>query len=111
VSDSFDVQLSGLRRRFWDRAIGQCADLEKIVSELEHGGDSTRLGAKFREIAHSLAGAGGTFGFAELSALAGESDEFARGSPGAVALARACRALISGIQRVNFPRSSPDGDS
>jgi HPt (histidine-containing phosphotransfer) domain-containing protein len=111
VSDSFEQQLSGLRRRFCDRAMGQSADLERLVSDLEDGGSASQLGADIREIAHSLAGAGGVFGFAELSARAGELDDFARHSRGPVDLAKACRAVIAEIRRADFPRGFSRGAS
>jgi HPt (histidine-containing phosphotransfer) domain-containing protein len=99
VNDSYEVQLAGLRRKFRDRAMAQSLDLEGIVSRLEDGGAASRWETEIRRIAHSLAGAGGTFGFAELSAQANELDEFARRLPGPVELAGACRALISEIKR------------
>ena len=99
MSHTFDVNLAKLRRRFCDRAIAQSLDLEEIVSRLQCGAPVPQLRADIRRIAHSLAGAGGTFGFAELSANADELDEFARHAPEPLALASACRVLISKIQQ------------
>lgn len=65
----------GLRMRFLARCVG---DLERIDRLLEHGALD---GDEVRRLVHSLAGAGGTFGFPEISAAAGDCDDaFARGA-------------------------------
>jgi HPt (histidine-containing phosphotransfer) domain-containing protein len=111
VTNSYELQLDGLRRRFCDRAMAQSHELEEIVSKLEDGAAVREWGAEVRRIAHSLAGAGGTFGFSELSAHAGELDEFVRRPPESIELAGACRALICEIKRAGIWRSCADGDS
>ena len=99
MNDSYELELAGMRRRFFDRAMAQCLDLEGIVSKLEDGALASEWGAEIRRIAHSLAGAGGTFGFSELSAHAGELDEFVQRLPKSIELAGACRTLICEIKR------------
>jgi hypothetical protein len=102
VSDSFEAQIATIRHRFIDRATIQSARLEGIAYELDDGGVLSELRAEIRSIAHSLAGAGGTFGFLEISALASELDEFARLLPKPFEVAGACRALVLEIRRSTF---------
>jgi HPt (histidine-containing phosphotransfer) domain-containing protein len=108
VSDTFQIQLSGLKRRFCDRAIGQSVDLEKIAAHLEEGASVSRCGEDIRTIAHSLAGASGVFGFGDLSELAIELHELTRHSPGSAELVRGCRALASEIKRAQSSRNASD---
>jgi HPt (histidine-containing phosphotransfer) domain-containing protein len=75
VTDTFDNRLAALRQRFRDRASAESDALEGIVADLERGAPGTLLQAEIRRIAHSLAGAGGTFGFAAISACAARLDE------------------------------------
>lgn len=99
MNDDFDDRLFALTQRFRDRAAAQCAALEGMVSDLEGGAPRAQLGAEIGLIAHNLAGAGATFGFAGISARAAELDEFASDVPDSPELADACRALISEIRR------------
>ena len=111
MNDSFEIQLTGLRHKFCLRAMAQSMDLEGIVSQLEDGAPASGLRPEIQRIAHSLAGAGGTFGFARLSAQAGDLDEFTRGLSAPVDLAAACRSLISEIKRTALQRSYSHGGS
>ncbi|MDY6923151.1 MAG: Hpt domain-containing protein [Pseudomonadota bacterium] len=63
-----------LRARFLDRCVG---DLERMEGLIQRGAlDSEEMQA----LAHSLAGAAGTFGFPDIGAAAGDCDDaFARG--------------------------------
>jgi HPt (histidine-containing phosphotransfer) domain-containing protein len=99
LNDIFDDRLVALRQRFRDRAAAQSAVLEGIVSDLEGGVPRAQLGAGIRRIAHSLAGAGATFGFPGIGACAAELDEFVSDAPDSPELAGACRALIAEIRR------------
>lgn len=66
--------LAGLRVRFLDRCVGE---LERIEWLLKHGAlDADEM----QSLVHRLSGAAGTFGFPEISAVAGECDDaFAQG--------------------------------
>jgi HPt (histidine-containing phosphotransfer) domain-containing protein len=99
VNEAFDVQIAGLRQRFCDRAISQSLTLEVIASDLDADADPAQIGDNIRTIAHSLAGAGGTFGFAGISAYANDLEEFATRPINSVELAEACRTLVKEIRR------------
>jgi HPt (histidine-containing phosphotransfer) domain-containing protein len=109
VTDTFDNRLAALRQRFRDRASAESDALEGIVADLERGAPGTLLQAEIRRIAHSLAGAGGTFGFAAISACAARLDEFAGDLPDSPELPGACRTLISEIRRADNHGSSANG--
>lgn len=96
---TFESQLAGLRRRFCDRAITQSQVLEGLAGDLDGGAPPARLEVEVREIAHSLAGAGGTFGFSALSAHATGLLESRQRLSSAPELANACRALAIEIRR------------
>jgi HPt (histidine-containing phosphotransfer) domain-containing protein len=102
VNDVFESQLATLRRRFVDRAMTQSRTLEGIVSDLEKGASALAFEAGVREIAHSLAGAGGTFGFSRLSALATSLMESHETPYSAPKLISACRALVTEIMGLSF---------
>ena len=64
----FDARFEALRRRFVERCSGDLAVLEKAQSE---GVEAEVL----RAAVHRLSGAAGTFGYPELSRLAGAVDD------------------------------------
>ena len=66
----FDARYQALRRRFLDRCETDLPELEAAALEPE-----TADRAALRERLHKLAGAAGTFGFPELSRIAGETDD------------------------------------
>jgi chemotaxis protein histidine kinase CheA len=109
VSDTFDDRLAALRQRFRDRATAESLALEGIVSDLESGAPGALLQAEIRRIAHSLAGAGGTFGFSGISESAARLDEFAFDRPDSPELPGACRTLISEIKRAAIRGSGSNG--
>jgi len=98
VTDGFEGRLAALRRRFLDRATTESEALEGIASELEAGGQPAQAQQQIRRIAHSLAGAGGSFGFATISSCAAELEEFVSDVPDSPDLADACRTLIAAIR-------------
>jgi chemotaxis protein histidine kinase CheA len=97
VSETFEDRLAALRQRFRSRAMGDSEALERIASDLDGAAPRAELQAEIRRIAHSLAGAGGTFGFSRISACAGELEDLVSANSGSRELAEACRALISEI--------------
>ena len=99
MSDGLADRLGALRQRFRDRATTESEALENIATDLERGASAARLQAEIRRIAHSLAGAGGTFGFAGISARAAELEEFVSDVPDSLELADVCRALVKEIRR------------
>ncbi len=99
MNETFEERLAALRQRFRRRAVAESEVLERIVSELESGMPGVGLQAEICRIAHGLAGAGGTFGFAGISACAAELDDFVSDLPDSPELAGACRSLISEIRR------------
>jgi HPt (histidine-containing phosphotransfer) domain-containing protein len=66
----FEARYQSLRRRFLERSEGDLPLIEAAVSDP----DSVDRG-ELREKVHKMAGAAGTFGFAELSRVAGEADD------------------------------------
>jgi chemotaxis protein histidine kinase CheA len=106
----FEDQLEALTRRFVHRAMNQLRTLEGIVFELENGASAEGLGTQVREIAHSLAGAGGTFGFSKLSACASDLMESEETLFRAPTLIGACRVLVVEIRQISTQRrNSHDG--
>ena len=81
MSELFENRLAALRQRFRDRASAESRALEIIVLELEAGMPGGTRQAEIKRIAHSLAGAGGTFGFSAISACAAELEEFVSDLP------------------------------
>jgi chemotaxis protein histidine kinase CheA len=99
MNSAFELKFVGLRRRFVERAIDQCAALERFVKVFDAGESDPATRAEVRRIAHSLSGAGGTFRFAGISSSAGDLEDFVRRPREPSALAEACRALIAEIKR------------
>ncbi|MBS0294788.1 MAG: Hpt domain-containing protein [Proteobacteria bacterium] len=70
MSAAFDERLQALKQRFLARSAG---DLQVIARALA---DPASVGRDdLRQVVHRLAGAAGTFGYAELSRIAGEADD------------------------------------
>lgn len=99
MSEQFDEKLGALKRRFLERAIASSNTLDALAKELESSSDPEDLKEQVSEIAHRLAGSGGTFGYAGISACAFELEEFTAGIPNPVDLAAACRELAEEIRR------------
>ncbi|HYE43688.1 MAG TPA: Hpt domain-containing protein [Caulobacteraceae bacterium] len=66
----FDARYQDLRRRFVARSLADLPILEQAVQGLEPVHPET-----LRMTVHRMAGAAGTFGYRELSDLAGEVDD------------------------------------
>lgn len=66
----FEARYQNLRQRFLDRCETDLPVLEAAAQEPESVDR-----AELRERVHKLAGAAGTFGFPELSRIAGEADD------------------------------------
>ncbi len=98
MSDSFEDRLRELRERFRERALADTAAIEGMAEDLRTGAGPSDLAAQLRQIAHRLAGAGGTFGFAEISARASELEDLLEGH-GDGELVERCQALVSEIRK------------
>jgi HPt (histidine-containing phosphotransfer) domain-containing protein len=98
VTDGFEGRLATLRRRFLERATAESEALEELASDLDSGAQRAHAQQQIRRIAHSLAGAGGTFGFTRISNCAVELEEFVSDVPDSPDLAAACRTLIAEIR-------------
>jgi chemotaxis protein histidine kinase CheA len=99
MNSAFEMRFDGIRRRFVERAIDQCAALERFVAAFDAGVADPATRAEVGRIAHSLSGAGGTFRFAGISSSAGELEDLAQRPREPSALAQACRTLIAEIKR------------
>jgi HPt (histidine-containing phosphotransfer) domain-containing protein len=101
MSNTLESELVVLKECFRLRAQTQSRTLAALADELERGTPPLQLQAEIRRLAHSLAGAGGTFGFGAISACAAELQEFVQDCPDSPELAAACRALVSEIWRTS----------
>lgn len=99
MSDSFEDRLRELRERFRERALADTAAIEGMAEDLRTGAGPSDLAAQLRQIAHRLAGAGGTFGFAAISARASELEELLLEGHGDEELVERCHALVSEIRK------------
>jgi HPt (histidine-containing phosphotransfer) domain-containing protein len=99
VSQSFEERLEELREKFRERAIVESATIEGMAEELSAGSAPAGLAAELRQIAHRLAGAGGTFGFAEISARATELEALLLDQSAGEEVAERCLALVSVIRQ------------
>ena len=70
-----DVRLDAMRHKFLQRVDGDLVALSGHWSALEKGADAPSSLAGIRSIAHGLAGAGGVFGFDEISDAAAALEE------------------------------------
>ncbi|RJT33399.1 histidine phosphotransferase [Mesorhizobium waimense] len=86
-----------LRLRF----LARCADQLAELKAAREGGPSSGRSADdpLVRIAHSLAGAGGTFGFPDISARASELERLRIGQADAAETGPALDALIAEIER------------
>ena len=98
MTDCYEDRLAALRKRFLDRATTDSNALEGIASELEAGAQRAPARQLIRRIAHGLAGAAGTFGFARISICAGALEEFVSDVADSPDLADACRTLVAAIR-------------
>jgi diguanylate cyclase (GGDEF)-like protein len=98
MNDSFDDRLWILRQRFQTRAASDAVALNELSARLEQSSSPRR---QIQQISHSLAGAGSTFGFADVSVRAAELGNLIINSAGHSDLASACQALIFEIKRIS----------
>lgn len=99
MSDTFEDRLQELRDRFRDRALADTTTIEGMAEDIRNGVGPADLAAQLRQIAHRLAGGGGTFGFAEISARATELEDLLIDHPGDADLTKRCRALVEEIRK------------
>lgn len=66
----FDARLAALQMRFLARAAEDRARIEKNLGCIDDPLARARVLAELRDLSHGLAGAGGTFGYAGVSAAA-----------------------------------------
>lgn len=89
--------MAGLRARFVARCANDLTRLLALSAAGEMGGEEPRA------LAHSLAGAGATFGFPEVSTAAGRLDDVYVG--GRIPSEAEVRALIAALEAVATPAS------
>jgi HPt (histidine-containing phosphotransfer) domain-containing protein len=91
---------SGLRDRFLVRAARDASRLEDLLPRLPDG-RSDGIASAIEQLAHGLAGAGGSFGFPDISTLAGIAEAQARrlsaGDGDPARLEAACRDLLRAL--------------
>ena len=73
---------SDLRDYFAGRLPARLAELEDALAEVRSSGWAPEPLAKLHRLAHSLAGAGGTFGWPEVSEAARELEKFLKSQLG-----------------------------
>ena len=97
-------RIAALRQRFVERAAGEREHLALLLHDLRAGTLPEEQRAEMRRLAHSLAGTGGTFGFAEVSDAADRveeiciSDRDSRGAPDD--LVAAVEHLVAELARI-----------
>jgi HPt (histidine-containing phosphotransfer) domain-containing protein len=99
VSESFEERLAELRTRFRERAVVDTATIEGAAEELSAGAATPDLATELRQIAHRLAGAGGTFGYLEISERASELEALLIAEQDGPEVVESCRALVSEIRK------------
>lgn len=90
-----DPRFAALTERFRARAAEEAAELRRALD----GGDVERV----RFLAHSLAGAAGTFGFTEISELARPLDEAAAGRASGTELKSLAVPLLAAVAALSQP--------
>ncbi len=94
---AIEARLLRLREQFAARAATHVAMLDALAGRLaDEGAPADR--EEVRRIAHSLAGAGGTFGFAVISKSAAELEDFIAADPDDAALAARIRGTVAAIR-------------
>lgn len=98
MSEAVDARLATLAARFRERAMADWAALSEIAADLDRG-KAAGHGQSVQQIAHRLAGAGGTFGYPGISAMAAELEELVATCSNGKGLTEGCRSLIREIER------------
>jgi len=99
MTDAFQKRLDLLRDRFRGRMATEQVALQNIVNDLERGGSMDQSQEEIRRIAHGLAGAGGTFGFAGVSTCAAALEEYVLAAPQTAELVEGGRTLVHELER------------
>ena len=89
--------MAALRARFIERCAADLSRLRTMAAKGELGGEEPRA------LVHSLAGAGATFGFPEVSTAAGRLDDAY--VSGRIPSEAEVRALIAALEAVATPAS------
>lgn len=97
MMDTFEARRIDLQQQFRARAAQQSSALNDLSMRFQHNAMGSSSKEQIRSIAHSLAGAAGTFGFDEVSACAAELERSV-GSSAYADLARGCQAVITQIR-------------
>ncbi len=95
----FEDRLADLRRRFLLRAASDRIALAQLAVILQQGLPGATTRADIRPIVHKLAGAGGTLGYAGVSASAAEMERRLDADTKLAELAACCHALIREIDQ------------
>ena len=93
---AIEARLMRLREQFAARAATHVAMLDALAGRLADSGAPADR-EEVRRIAHSLAGAGGTFGFAVISKNAADLEDFIATDPDDAALAGHIRDAVAAI--------------
>ena len=94
---AIEARLMRLREQFAARAATHVAMLDALAGRIADGGAAADH-EEVRRIAHSLAGAGGTFGFAVISKNAADLEDFIATGPDDAALAAHIRGAVAAIR-------------
>jgi len=97
MTETFEQRLEQMKLRFRARAAAEAIVLQTIVSDLDNGAPASPLRADIKRIAHRLAGAAGTFGFAGISSGAIDLETLASDGCESDRLAAACCRLVQDI--------------
>jgi chemotaxis protein histidine kinase CheA len=94
--------MAAFRARFLERAAAESERLEKVLMTLRQGENNTAATAEMTRLAHGLAGAGGTFGFPEVSVAAAEAENASLAQPlDAAALSESGERLLAVLGKLS----------
>lgn len=103
-----EARLAQLRLLFAKRAASDLTALETAAGKFSREGTALARD-EIRRIAHSLAGAGGTFGFAPISRSAAALEDFIGTDPSDSELCALTRETVAAIRReLSSAASQPD---
>lgn len=105
MNDTFEARRSALQQQFRTRTAHQSSVLNDLSMRFQNGNGSNSK-EQIRWIAHSLAGAAGTFGFDKVSATAAELER-SIGNSAYADLARGCQAVITTIREATATHPAP----
>ena len=95
MTDPLDPALLQLQREYLDAMPLRLSELKADILAMDQG--SPEAGRSVRDRLHRLAGSGGSFGFAELSAIAREGERWLAANPGLASTER----LTSLVERLS----------